>query len=743
LYVKNPSMKRLILASHLLPVDIKWQDEHYAIEKTDEQTISGLQNFYEAFQPIWVGLTDFENHDFTPKEAKKLAYQLEPFNCIPVLPRMHDRNLYFHGFARNTLWPLFHYFTENVTYSEVSWKAYVKINRMFADQILPILNEGDIIWVHDYHLMMLPRMIREQCPGVSIGLFSHVPFPSYEIFRLLPWRHELIEGMLGADLIGFQIYDYVRHFMSSVRRLMGVDSVFNRISLGERTLKVDVFPKGINYDRFRNKALAIHGERAKPSVIQQEMAQFKRSGKLEKLIISIDKLDYTKGIPQRIRAFERFLQTYPEYQERVSLIVQAVPSGETSQSFFNLKSQVDELVGRVNGNYGTINWTPVRYLNQTFTMDERIELYSLSDIGLILPLRDGMNLVSKEFLASRHDGEGVLILSELAGASKELHEALLVNPNNLDEITEAIREAIEMPGEEQVRRNKVMMQRLQRYTVERWANEFIKSLEGVKEIQEFTLTRKINITRMKQIVATYAKTRQRILFLDYDGTLSWFKKDPEDAKPDEQLYDILRELSQDAHNTVVIISGRDKETLGRWFDNSWKIHFVAEHGVWLREPGGEWHMMEQVNKEWKKSVQPLLEYYVDHTPRSFIEHKNFSLVWHYRKSDPDLGLQRAWELKDELRTMISNLNLEIMDGDKVLEIKHSGINKGRAALHKMGDNHYDFILAVGDDWTDEYTFEAMPEGAYSIKVGTKTTKASYYIESIELVRELLYRFRKE
>ena len=743
MYVKNPSMKRLILASHLLPVDIKWQDEHYAIEKTDEQTISGLQNFYEAFQPIWVGLTDFENHDFTPKEAKKLAYQLEPFNCIPVLPRMHDRNLYFHGFARNTLWPLFHYFTENVTYSEVSWKAYVKINRMFADQILPILNEGDIIWVHDYHLMMLPRMIREQCPGVSIGLFSHVPFPSYEIFRLLPWRHELIEGMLGADLIGFQIYDYVRHFMSSVRRLMGVDSVFNRISLGERTLKVDVFPKGINYDRFRNKALAIHGERAKPSVIQQEMAQFKRSGKLEKLIISIDKLDYTKGIPQRIRAFERFLQTYPEYQERVSLIVQAVPSGETSQSFFNLKSQVDELVGRVNGNYGTINWTPVRYLNQTFTMDERIELYSLSDIGLILPLRDGMNLVSKEFLASRHDGEGVLILSELAGASKELHEALLVNPNNLDEITEAIREAIEMPGEEQVRRNKVMMQRLQRYTVERWANEFIKSLEGVKEIQEFTLTRKINITRMKQIVATYAKTRQRILFLDYDGTLSWFKKDPEDAKPDEQLYDILRELSQDAHNTVVIISGRDKETLGRWFDNSWKIHFVAEHGVWLREPGGEWHMMEQVNKEWKKSVQPLLEYYVDHTPRSFIEHKNFSLVWHYRKSDPDLGLQRAWELKDELRTMISNLNLEIMDGDKVLEIKHSGINKGRAALHKMGDNHYDFILAVGDDWTDEYTFEAMPEGAYSIKVGTKTTKASYYIESIELVRELLYRFRKE
>ncbi len=248
---------------------------------------------------------------------------------------------------------------------------------------------------------------------------------------------------------------------------------------------------------------------------------------------------------------------------------------------------------------------------------------------------------------------------------------------------------------------------------------------------------------MKQIVASYAASKKRILFLDYDGTLSGFKKDPEDAKPDEQLYNILNELAKDEHNTVVIISGRDKETLGRWFDPKWNIHFIAEHGVWLREAGGEWHMLEQINNDWKDSVQPLLEYYVDRTPKSFIEHKNFSLVWHYRKSDPDLGMQRAWELKDELRTLTSNLNLEIMDGDKVLEIKYSGINKGRAALQKMGNENYDFIFAVGDDWTDEFTFDAMPEEAYTIKVGTKTTKAAYYIESVDLVRELLCRFRKE
>ena len=736
-------MKRLILVSNLLPLNITWQNEQYLIEKSDEQTIAGLQDFYSSFHTKWVGLTGFENHDFTEVEAKNLSAKLLPYNCLPVFPRSKDRNLYLHGFARNTLWPLFHYFTENVTYSEESWDAYVKINQLFAEKILEEIEDGDIVWIHDYHLLLVPRLIREQKPGISIGLFSHVPFPSYELFRLLPWRQEIIEGMLGADLIGFQTYDHVRHFMSSVRRLLGVDSFLNRISLGERTLKVDVFPKGINYDRFRNKSLEIHGENPRWSLIQEEMLMFKQSGQLEKLIISIDKLDYTKGIPQRIRAFERFLQTYPEYIGRVSIIVQAIPSGETSDSFFNLKAKVDELVGRINGNYGTITWTPVRYLNQNFTMDERIDLYSLSDIALILPLRDGMNLVAKEFVASRHDGSGVLILSELAGASKELHEALLVNPNDLDAIAEAICEAIEMPFDEQVRRNTVMMQRLQRYTVHRWASEFIKSLEGVKEIQEVNLTRKINITRMREVVAEYASSKKRILFLDYDGTLSWFKKDPEDAKPDEQLYHILEELTLDKNNTVVIISGRDKETLGRWFNQGWDIHFIAEHGVWLREPKGEWHMMEQIDNEWKESIQPLLEYYVDQTPRTFIEYKNFSLVWHYRKADPDLGLQRAWELKDELRTLTSNLNLEIMDGDKVLEIKYSGINKGRAALHKMGETNYDFIFAVGDDWTDEYTFDALPEKAYTIKVGTKTTKADYYIESVDLVRELLCRFRKE
>lgn len=735
--------KRLFIVSNQLPVHITHNNGQFDVQPGDELTISGLDSFYKQFRTKWVGLTGIEKTEFNLKEIQTIESKLLPFNSIPIFPSADDYCNYLHGFSRNTIWPLFHYFTQNAEYLDKEWEAYVRINKLFAEKMIQLANEGDTIWIHDFHLMLLPAMIKEQLPGITIGLFLHIPFPSFEIFRLLPWREKILGGMLGADLVGFHTYDYVRHFLSAVRRLFGYETVFNRISIDERTLKVDAFPKGINYHRFRSQAetyLSKPDQGAGRDAITKNISHLNGT---EKIILSIDKLNYTKGIPTRLRAFELFLEENPEYLEKVSLILLALSSGETSQFYEALKREVDELVGRINGNYGTITWMPVRYLNREFTIDELIDMYSLADIALILPLRDGMNMVAKEFVASRFRNDGVLILSEMTGASKELHEAVIVNPNNLGEVVQAIKEAMVMPTEEQSRRITVMKERLERYTVERWANEFIKSLTAVAESQKSSLTRKISSGHMKKLLSGYRNAEKRILFLDYDGTLSGFKKNPEDAKPDAELYAIIKKLSGDPKNTLTIISGRDKETLGRWFDEEWNIHFIAEHGVWLKDPGGKWHMMEQIDNKWKESVQPLLEYYVDQTPRSFIEHKNFSLVWHYRKADPDLGIQRAWELKEELRTLTSNLNLEIMDGDMVLEIKYSGINKGRAALAKIGDEEYDFIFAVGDDWTDEYTFDAMPEQAFTIKVGAKTTKARYYIDGVEKVRELLTCFSNQ
>lgn len=733
-------MKRLIIAADFLPVKVQKVNNIYQIEWKTEIEKSGLADFYNENQAHWVGQIDFAGSIPSVSEILLLESQLKDYNCTLVFPTTLNVYEGSRGFSRDTLWPVFHYFPQNAKYIIECWEAYIEMNELYAEKILDIIVEGDSLWIHDYHLLLLPGMIRRKMPTLSIGIFVHIPFPSYEIFRLLPMRVEILEGMLGADLIGFHTYDYVRHFLSCVRRLLGYDTVFNHIRIGERTLETDVFPLGIDYGKYRD---VIENSKDKPNELRSKIHQEIEASlkqKAKKLILSLGRLDYTKGIPLRLIAYETLLRDYPEYHEKISLVLNSVVANDVGEKFEELKHEVDEIVGRINGALGTIQWMPIWYLNHEFRQEELIELYALSDIALIVPLRDGMNLIAKEYIASRSDGTGVLILSEMAGASKELHEAIIVNPNNNEEIVSSMIEALEMPEDEQIRRNKVMQNRLERYDVKRWAHDFVKSLEGVKELQESTLTKKITEKRAEKIVYDYKKSEKRILFLDYDGTLAWFKKNPEDARPDNELYSILKKLASDTQNTLVIISGRDKDTLERWFKDKYKIHFVAEHGVWNKDPGNEWYMNDQIYNEWKSTVKPLLEYYVDQTPKTFIEDKNFSLVWHYRKADPDLGVQRAWELKEELRILTSNLNLEIMDGDKVLEIKYAGINKGRAALNKMGEEKFDFILAFGDDWTDEYTFDALPEEAYTIKVGTKITKANFYIDSVDSVRGMLKMF---
>ncbi|MBE9510258.1 MAG: bifunctional alpha,alpha-trehalose-phosphate synthase (UDP-forming)/trehalose-phosphatase [Bacteroidetes bacterium] len=732
-------MENLFVVSSQLPVHIEKVEKDFKIAIKEEPVKSGLENFYRQYNTKWIGLTSIDHYKLSNQEKEKLKDELQEYNCIPVFADWNVINDSVHGFSKETIWPLFHYFTQNAVYVEKYWNAYVKVNRYYAEKILQHVNKGDSIWIHDYHLLLLPGMIRDKRPEISIGIFNHIPFPSYEIFRLLPWRIEILEGMLGADLIAFHTYNYVRHFLSCVRRILGYDSVFNRIQIHERTLKVDAYPKGIDFEKFQKAAILEENKPPeKKSQIRKEIEKYFSPGEGKKIILSTSNLEHTKGIPDRLKAFEIFLRNNPEFCGKVCLILIAVSTGETGEMYHNLKSEVDELVGRINGNYGTINWMPIWYLYRPFELDDLIELYTAANIALITPIRDGMSMVAKEFVASKPDGRGVLILSETAGAIHEMNEALIVNPNNLEEIAEAIKQAILMPVEEQEKRNKVLQKRLKRYNVDRWARDFMKSLADVKKLQQTHLTKKINIERKEDIINDYHKTKNRIFLLDYDGTLTGFRKNPADAKPDQELYSILKNLSTNPQNNVVIISGRDKEILGKWFVGDRNISFIAEHGVWFKNPGENWSMLEQIDNEWKKLVHPILEFYVDQTPGAFIENKNFSLVWHYRKSDPDLGIQRSWELKDQLMDLISNLNLQIMDGDKVIEIKHSGINKGRAATYKMGDEKFDFILAIGDDWTDEYTFEALPDTTYTIKVGTKNTKARFYVESVNDVREFLH-----
>jgi len=565
----------------------------------------------------------------------------------------------------------------------------------------------------------------------------HIPFPSYEVFRILPWREELLRGLLGADLIGFHTYDYARHFMSSVKRLLGFDVDFNTITADSRLVTVDVFPMGIDYEKFQTKALEVQSksiqERSKE---HQDIDRFLMGGPDRKLILSIDRLDYTKGIPERIKAFSRFLMDYPEYKEKVSLIMLTVPSRIDVEQYQYLRSEIEKLVGSINGEYGTLNWNPIIYFYRSLPFDNLIELYSSSEIALLTPLRDGMNLVAKEFIACKVSRKGVLILSEMAGATKELGEAILVNPNNLKDVSDAIYKAITMDTEEQSKSILSMQERIKRYDVHKWASEFMLTLEKTSEKQAKNQSRRVSESIMNAIATRFTNAKKGLFFLDYDGTLQHFFNNPSDAKPDKELMDLLNKISTDTRAELVIISGRDKNTLNEWFGDK-EFSIIAEHGAWSKDKSGTWKEKYQGHSSWKENIRPILESYVDRTPGSLIEEKSHSLVWHYRKSDFELGALRALELTADLSNLLINKELEILEGSKVIEVKVAGINKGGAALDYIQSTEYDFILAMGDDWTDEYLFKALPKVAFTIKVGTDRSEANYFVDNYIEVRKLL------
>jgi len=722
-------MKRLLIVSNRLPVTIDKKNGELIFKQSVGGLATGLSSFYKAYNSTWVGWCGISSDKLHENEKDIIKSKLrEEYQCHPVFLSNKDLDGYYEGFCNSTIWPLFHGFTQYTGYNKKNWEKYITVNQKFCDSIKEIAEPKDVIWVHDYHLMLLPKLIREELPQSSIGFFLHIPFPSFEIYRLLPWRKEILEGLLKSDLVGFHISDYARHFLSSTLRILGFENVAGKVFSGNYNCEVDSFPMGIDYDKFSNMI--------KDENVQKKINEIREKIGEYKIIFSIDRLDYTKGILQRLEAYDHFLQNYPMYRGKVELILVTVPSRTKVEPYEKLKNKIDENVGKINGKYGKVDWTPIRYLYRYISYYTLLSLYNISDVGLLTPLRDGMNLIAKEFIATKNDGKGVLILSEMAGASVELGEVLIVNPNNTEEIADAIKRAIEMPINEQIERNRIMQKRLKKYNVTRWAEDFIEKLEEVKnqqrslEVKLFTPDIKINFAN------DYKNSKNRLFLLDYDGTLVPFSNIPQKASPDSEIISILKNLSSDPKNEIVIISGRDKNTLDNWFKGI-NLNLIAEHGGQIKVNGGKWILTEIIEEGWKEKILPLLELYVDRTPGSLIEDKELSLVWHYRKVVPELASVRSIELKAALMHLTSNLNIGVSEGNKIIEIKNININKGKAASNWQSKKKWDFIVAMGDDFTDEDIFKVLPENAYSIKVGIEPSQAKYNIESYKEARKIL------
>jgi trehalose 6-phosphate synthase/phosphatase len=726
---------RLIVISNRLPFTVAFKEGVPEFKASPGGLTTGLWSYLEHEAAarkhqefLWLG---WPGASVALEQQETVTdYAQKSFKSLPVFLPEESMERFYHGFCNKTLWPLFHYFPNLAQYEEEYWQEYQQVNRHFADAVRQVLKPDDLLWVHDYQLMLVPAMVRERFPFMPIGFFLHIPFPSYEVFRLLPraWRAEIIQGMLGASLVGFHTHDYTRDFLTSVLRTAGIEHQLGSLTLRERIVKVDTFPMGIDFDRFAQAAASAETE--------ARVAELRAKCAGQRIIFSVDRLDYTKGLINRLRGYDLFLKRNPQWHGKVVFIISVAPSRIGVESYQDMKEELEQTVGRIAGAYGTVNWSPLIYQYRNLGFDEIVPMYRACDVALITPLRDGMNLVAKEFIASRPDQTGVLILSEMAGAAKEMGEALIINPVHSADFAQALEQALTMPLEEQVCRNGFLQERLRRYNVNRWAEDFVQTLLSTQQIEAARRARSLSGKIQAGLFERYRSATRRALLLDYDGTLVPFAAEPRLAAPDPPLIDLLARLSAVPGNHVAIISGRPRRDLDQWFSGS-PLALIAEHGLWLRPKGGEWRMLKSITAEWKDRVSPILQLYVDRLPGALLEEKEFSLAWHYRRADPELASRRAKELLDNLADFTRNIDVQVLEGNKVLEVRHTGVTKGTAALEWLNGLEAEFIFAAGEDSTDEDLFRALPPTAYTVRVGLAQTAARFYLGGHLAVRRLL------
>jgi len=728
--------KRIIIVAYRLPFKIVRKKEEYFTVQNSGGLVSAILSLSEkinpgkdpAFNILWVGTGDLE----LGKEKVHQAIELYP---VEIPHKLNEK--YYGGFCNDTIWPLFHYFPSRTVYDSSYFDAYLTANNLFFNKLKDLIQPGDFIWIHDYQLFLLPNLVRKAFPKADIGFFLHIPFPSSELFRLLPrkWREMILEGMTGADIAGFQTNDYAQYFLKSVKRILGYKVDQNLITVRDRLCKADSFPIGIDFDKFHNACYS-------PAVNLQKRKLRSNLPDI-KLVFSVDRLDYSKGLLQRLSAFERFLEVHPEWHFKVVFNMVVIPSRDNILEYRELKKEIEATVGRLNGKYSTLNWRPILYQYKSIPFNELVAIYNVSDVGFITPLRDGMNLVAKEYIACQTDTYGMLVLSELAGASVELNEAILITPTDVVETSEALNRALKMPEDEKRKKIHRMQGRLSRYNVFTWTTDFFNQVNDMKRIREQLQVRLLDQNVLNIILIKYKEARYRLFLIDYDGTLTPIVKFPDMAVLNENTERILKEINSDSYNTVVIISGRQREFMNEQFKNI-DATLVAEHGYFIKYPGSEWKNNIEIDLLWKDKIRPVLNDYVDRCTGSMVEDKHASMVWHYRNADEEIASLRINELKDDLREVLKNESkLQVLEGEKVLEVKSVLYDKGTVASRIINAGNYEFILALGDDNTDEDLFKVIPETGFTIRVGCTPTNARYNISDQSQIVKILSIFNND
>ncbi len=712
-----PTNQRLLIVANRTPATFTKQGIEF---NWAGGLVSGLYSVFESTQALWIGFCGEASNSMS---ASELASIRKDHRIIPVALSTPLYNKYYEGMSNSMIWPLCHYSLELMEYSPNLWQAYVEVNQIFCDKVCAEAQEGDYIWVHDYHLMLLPAMLRQARPDLRISYFHHIPFPSSEIFRALPHRKHLIEGLLGADLIGFHTYDYVRHFLTSVTRILGKNVEFNDVSIDNRTARVGAFPMGIDIAKI--KLDENHPEAKSMDAALVETIKGKT------VFLGIDRLDHTKGIPQRLLAFSQFLTTHPELVEKCVYLQICAPSREDVRAYAELKLYVERLIGQINGRHSSPWHTPIHYMYRSYAPEEVHAFMRLADIALVTPLRDGLNLIAKEFVACKGGNSGVLVLSEFTGAAAELGEAILVNPHDIEEMAGAMANAVSMVASERVRRMRACYQRVAGYNNQEWFRDITSSWKDV-----VTLPRENSVDlhnkASEDIKSLLSQQKKTFVFSDYDGTLVPIASHPDLATPPPNLKEMIKEFRKSLE--FVIVSGRPRSFFDVHFESD-VCHSYAEYGAFYR-PLGETQWEELLTEAQFEAIKNLcLDIMIPFEKRvaeSFIEVKERSLIFHYRRAEQENASAQAQELREILSQSLTNTTYSATFGKKTVEVRSAICQKSEALRLFLSRNTKfsdPYFVSVGDEVTDEGMYAVNPQKNISIHIGEPNFHARYNLPS--------------
>lgn len=717
-------MAQVLIVSNRLPVTVKRVDGILTYETSMGGLASGLSGYVNGHNNIWIGWPGIASDGLTETEKKAIKHELAKHSCKAVFLTQKQIDEFYVGYSNSLLWPLLHSMKmSEAGHHERWWRSYREVNRIFAAAAIASARPDATIWVHDYQLMLVTEQLKAELAHNHIGFFLHTPFPSTKILSRLPEARRLLQALTKADLVGLQTRENVTNFATAIEKFgLGVVSD-DLLILRGHTVRITDFPIGIDYTKF-DKAYQLPDVKRAVRRMRAKYAGLK-------VIAGVDRLDITKGFIERLQAYREFLARNPRQRRKVVFVLVGAPSRSDVPAYQKLARDVQKLVTAINEQYGTKYWQPVDYI-KGLPFHEVTALFQIADVGFVTPLKDGMNLVAKEFIASRRKS-GVLILSQGAGAAQELRDALLVDLKRPETLVTALETALSMRKIDITGRFEAMNEQIAKHTIHSWAKDFMKTLQKPLPLPVLPLLAHTE----RKMLSDYHQAQQRVFFLDYDGVLSEIISRQDHAKPTKELLKVLKQLIADPKNDVYIVSGRSRGDLTDWLAGT-GVGMVAEHGAFVREPHErEWQKTTAADTSWRTELLPVLDSYANDTPYAFTEEKSTALVWHYRDSPPFQAQKNLVLLKKELAPLLKRYNLKMYSGKKILEVKHKDTNKGVAVRKFLRQKRYDFILTAGDDYTDENMFRAVPIWAYSLRVGGGATSARFRVKDVTAIITLL------